>query len=105
MTLETIAFQYKDMTYLIGTADNINCNLEDVRGCDDDELATYCQAMLQGENRVDRMFKWMTYLGRIYGHEVHRLVQAQGVPHNFFTMLNSREGKCVVFGICPFLDN
>ena len=43
-----IDFQYLDLTYLLGTADDVNCKLEGTPNCDDHELATYCQAMLQG---------------------------------------------------------
>jgi hypothetical protein len=38
--------------------------------CNDNELATYCQAMLQGKNRLDRFLKWRDYINLFY----HRVI-------------------------------
>lgn len=86
--------------YLLGTADDDNCKLEGTLGCDDHELATYCQAMLQGINRSDRLKKWVAYLQHFYGVEVHRLVEAPGINHDPAAMLSSRAAKCVIFDNC-----
>lgn len=97
---QNIEFQYQDITYLLGTADDTNCKLESFPSCDDHELVTSCQAMLQGKNRVDRMRKWLKYLEFYFGHQVHHIVEAAGVPHDAIAMMSSNEGKCVIFGIC-----
>jgi hypothetical protein len=41
-------FPLRDITYLGGTNDTINCKLTGYPGCQDNDLATYCPAMLQG---------------------------------------------------------
>lgn len=53
-----VDFPMKKITYLAGLSDTVNCDLSGFEGCDDSDLATYCEAMLQGNNRVDRMIKW-----------------------------------------------
>lgn len=93
-------FGNRDIHYLIGTHDNRNCRLHDFAGCNDNELVAVCKAMLQGENRLDRMLKWKNYLKHFFGYDVHSLVLAHGVGHNAVDMLTSPEGKCLVFGIC-----
>jgi hypothetical protein len=107
MAANTLDFQYRDVTYLLGADDDLNCKLvnstliqDHHHPCDDHELATYCQAMLQGSNRVDRMLKWIAYLKLIYGRDVHRFVEVDGVSHNPIAMLYSSLGRCIVFGIC-----
>ena len=32
----------------MGTEDTVNCKMSNAVGCNDNELATYCPAMLQG---------------------------------------------------------
>lgn len=109
-------FPLLDMTYLVATNDYQNCRLgrsqaqnqnqTSLRGeekgsaCNDNELATYCQAMLQGENRLDRAVKWHAYLRHLYGREVHSMRWVEGVDHDPLGCLASRVGKCVIFGLC-----
>ena len=101
-----------DMTYLVGSADRSNCRLHNVTNfasstaaapaaavCNDNELATYCQAMLQGENRLDRALKWKAYLRHFYGREIHRLVFVEGATHDEAQLLGSAAGRCEVFGL------
>ena len=40
-------FATRDITYLVGTEDTANCKINAFPGCNDNELATYCPAMLQ----------------------------------------------------------
>lgn len=42
--------------------DSRNCKLQSIHDCNDNELATYCEAMVQGENRLDRFEKWKAYI-------------------------------------------
>lgn len=94
------ALPFADITYLVGSDDTANCHLEGHSGCNDNELATYCQAMLQGVNRLDRMLKWKAYLKHFYGREVHRMAFVEGVQHDALALLSSELGRCVVFGAC-----
>lgn len=93
-------FQYTDVIYLVGADDILNCRLHPFDSCYDNELATYCQAMLQGDNRVDRALKYKAYLTLLYKKPVHQIIFAPNVPHDAVKMLYSDVGKCVVFGIC-----
>ena len=43
-----IGFKNRNIIYLAGTSDTVNCQLDGYNGCNDNELATYCEAMLQG---------------------------------------------------------
>ena len=38
--------------------------------------------MLQGDNRLDRMLKWMQYLKWYYQRDVHAMRVAPGVGHD-----------------------
>lgn len=89
-----------DMTYLVATNDNVNCKLDNYPGCNDNDLATYCQAMLQGTNRLDRALKWKAYLRNFYGKEVHSIVFVEGIQHDPQGIINSDVGRCVIFGAC-----
>jgi hypothetical protein len=93
-------FQTRPVTYLLGTADTLNCKLSSFQGCDDNELATYCQAMLQGGNRVDRTLKYMQYLQHFYGKPTHTLVKVENVGHDPISMLMSPQARCLVFDLC-----
>ena len=85
-----LAYAERNIVYLMGTKDSCNCKLnaeeiscEDVTGrCVDNEMATYCQSMLQGTDRMDRMRKYVAYLRMFYGRPVHSLVYAQDIPHD-----------------------
>ena len=67
----------------------------------DNDLATYCPAMLQGNNRLDRILKWKMYLNFFYNDDnIHNVVFAEGVVHDPVQMLKSFQGKCVIFNIC-----
>lgn len=67
----------------------------------DNDLATYCPAMLQGNNRLDRLLKWKMYLTNYYEKEnIHNVVFANGIMHDPVQMLKSVKGKCVIFNIC-----
>ena len=94
-------FPTRDITYLVGTEDISNCKLKWYPGCSDNDLATYCPAMLQGNNRLDRILNWKMYLEDLYGNEnVHNVVFAEGVVHDPVQMLKSLKGKCVIFNVC-----
>jgi hypothetical protein len=45
---------------------NSNNNNNNGMYCTDNDLATYCQAMLQGDNRLDRFLKWKHYITDYY---------------------------------------
>ncbi len=93
--------------------------------CNDNELATYCQAMLQGENRFDRFIKWKQYLEdmfdplfvndtglnsrpNMYSFKIRGTNSAyylvKNVSHDAVQMLRSKAAKCVVFGHCDVID-
>jgi len=93
-------FQFSNVVYLIGMNDTLNCHLHPFDNCEDNELATYCQAMLQGDNRLDRALKYKAYLTLFYKRPVHRIVFSPNVPHDPVKMLYSNPGKCVVLGVC-----
>lgn len=93
-------FETRNVVYLAGTNDIENCKIHAHDGCEDNELATYCQAMLQGNNRLDRIIKWKAYLHLLYGRDVHPLVFALGVEHDPVKMVFSPTGRCVIFGTC-----
>ena len=38
--------------------------------------------MLQGDDRMDRMLKWMSYLEYYFGRKVHSLLLVEDVPHD-----------------------
>ena len=38
--------------------------------------------MLQGDNRMDRMLKWMRYLEYFFGRKVHSLLLVDDVAHD-----------------------
>ena len=85
----------------MGTEDTSNCKLKWYPGCCDNDLATYCPAMLQGNNRLDRILNWKIYLEKMYGTDnVHNVVFAEGVVHDPVQMLKSLKGKCVIFNVC-----
>ena len=95
-------FPSRDITYLVGTEDTSNCKLNGYIGCQDNDLATYCPAMLQGNNRLDRILNWKMYLRFYYNNDnIHNVVFAEGVVHDPVQMLKSPKGKCVIFHICP----
>ena len=57
--------------------------------------------MLQGDNRLERMLNWMSYLTYIYqSDDVQEIVFAEGVVHDPVLMLRSPQGRCVLFNIC-----
>jgi hypothetical protein len=86
----------------VGTEDTSNCKLNGFTGCQDNDLATYCPAMLQGNNRLDRILNWKMYLRFYYNNDnIHNVVFAEGVVHDPVQMLKSPKGKCVIFHICP----
>ena len=97
-------FQNLDITYLVGTDDNVNCDLSNPVGCNDNDLATYCPAMLQGDNRLDRALNWQAYLLHVYKRPVHRLFNALGVAHDPVQMLRSTSSRCAIFNVCD-VDN
>ena len=67
----------------------------------DNDLATYCPAMLQGSNRLDRLLNWKMYLTNYYEKDdIHNVVFADGIMHDPVQMLKSIKGKCVIFNIC-----
>ncbi|RYG67318.1 hypothetical protein EON64_07715 [archaeon] len=75
--------------------------MQTFEGCNDNELATYCQAMLQGSNRLDRFLKWRDYLTHFYG--VNTTIDytfVNNVTHDPVAMLRSKEAQCIVFGVC-----
>ena len=97
----TVEFPSRDVTYLVGTEDTLNCKLTNYPGCVDNDLATYCPAMLQGNNRLDRILKWKMYLNFFYNDDnIHNVVFAEGVVHDPVQMLKSIQGKCVIFNVC-----
>lgn len=99
--LNVLDFKNRDVTYLIGTDDTDNCKLNFKPWCNDMELATYCEAMLQGNNRVDRALKYLAYLSVYYKGDInHKLAFSNGIPHDPVRMLKSLAGKCTIFQSC-----
>jgi len=94
------SFPSKAITYLVGDQDTRNCKLFPSNDCADYELATYCQAMLQGNNRYDRAIKWKAYLRHFYGRDVHDIYFAGGIDHDPKAMIRSSIGRCVIFNVC-----
>ena len=114
-----LGFKNRNIVYLAGTSDTLNCKLSGSKGCDDNELATYCQAMLQGNNRLDRILKWKAYLNLLYANyttssqanktneqgekvglhkttevsTMHPLVFSRGVEHDPVKMVFSKVGR------------
>ena len=96
-----LEFKNRDVTYLIGSDDVDNCKLDYKPWCNDMELATYCEAMLQGNNRVDRALKYIAYLNGYYKGDInHKIAFSNGVPHDPIKMLKSTTGKCIIFQLC-----
>lgn len=78
--------------------DNVNCRLKNYQGCNDNQLATYCPAMLQGSNRLERFLNWKNHLKTFYYHtETQRVTYVPGVSHDAVMMLNSIEAQTVLF--------
>lgn len=101
----------RDITYLIGTYDNCNCQLEsndewcyDEKGtCVDHSFDKTCSGMLQGKSRYDRMIIWLEYLeytfpteARAHSSSTHQLYSAP-VGHDFDGMMRSEVGRCELF--------
>ena len=57
-----LEFLQRDMLHVVGMADSLNCKLSGFPGCMDNELATTCAAMLQGDNRLDRFFRYRQHI-------------------------------------------
>lgn len=57
-----LGFLHRNIHFLVGMNDSRNCKLQSIPDCNDNELATYCEAMVQGENRFDRFEKWKAYI-------------------------------------------
>eukprot|EP01039_Chlorochromonas_danica_P009981 gene9981-11039_t len=95
------AFPGRDLHFLIGLNDSLNCKLNTFPGCNDNDLATYCQAMLQGNNRLDRFEKWKNYL-EIYFHLNNTIdyIYVKDISHDPVAMLRSSEAKCLLFKHC-----
>ena len=76
--------------------------------CDDHELVTTCPGLLQGINRVDRMKRWIVYLQFYFkfddfiSQSNHLLVPVKNVGHDAEKMIESSEGKCLIFDICTY---
>lgn len=96
------AFPARNMHFLIGLNDSLNCKLSAFPGCMDNDLATNCQAMLQGNNRLDRFIKWKDYL-ETYFHLNNTILYSyvKDITHDPVAMLASPAAKCVVFKHCP----
>lgn len=132
---------HRNIHFLVGLNDSLNCKLQSqtiaadhsntISKCDDNELATYCQAMLQGENRLDRFEKWRAYVNSFYsssGEAAGAIIQAtqqdlwlhnnvtsggretglhnkvwyvRDVAHDPLAMLHSQEAHCMIFQYCP----
>ena len=91
------------MIHVVGMNDTHNCKLNNELGaCNDNELVTGCDAMLQGFNRLDRFLKWQDYLRtQIYREEtIHGVVQVKNIAHDPLAMLHTFEVQCLLFGVC-----
>ena len=133
----SIAFPTRNIHYLVGLNDSLNCDLDNSttynpttnswQGCNDNDLATYCQAMLQGNDRLDRFAKWRQSIGQVYHTNeagdtsycdlsavmvpssdyipatCSRVMYVPNIGHDFVGMLNSQAASCFVFNQCSAL--
>jgi len=76
------------VTYFLGTADNDpNAGALDIE----------CEAMLQGDHRLERGEIFFNYLCQFFDCSNHQLVYAEGVDHDGHDMFNSDEGRELIF--------
>lgn len=101
------AFPGRDLHLLIGLNDSLNCKLPGAgEGCQDNDLATYCPAMLQGANRLDRFLKWRDYLEAFYHlNNTIDYTFVKNIAHDAVAMLRSDAAKCVVFKYCEAMQS
>jgi hypothetical protein len=98
--LPYIAFKAVDLTHVVGLNDSHNCKLNYEHGeCNDNQLVTSCEAMLQGFDRLDRFFKWSDYLRtQIYhGEMIHNAVYVKDIGHDPLAMLQRPEVQRLLF--------
>jgi len=103
-TLATLAavqsyFKPKNVTYVLGLGD-ICTNLTTC-GCQDPIFDMTCQAMLQGNCRLQRGFAYYNSLTHIYGSQVQALVTVPGVGHDVCNMLLSPTVQSLLFTPLP----
>ena len=93
--LDTLINRYKrrKISYGVGSRDN-NPNSSSM----DDS----CQAMFQGDHRLERATIFVNYLKHIYGDlgDNHKLYLAQGVNHNSTTFYNRNNIRPLLFPGC-----
>lgn len=130
-----LEFPYRNIQFLVGLNDSVNCKLlspaaSPLPTCNDNDLATYCEAMLQGENRLDRFLKWRDYINDYYHQLIfsnasfivnneeflfnekhlqliqqnHLLLYVKDMTHDPQAMIRSVDGKCLLFDHCPAND-
>jgi PKD repeat protein len=87
-TLSEIRNRYEDrhITFMVGTDDT-----------DDHDLDTDCEAMLQGQHRLERMEIFFNYLQTYYDTSRKDLLYVKGVGHTNYGMLTSPEGRELIF--------
>jgi len=107
-TKATIRAQYpgRNVKYMIGSEEN-DCQCEEVKvgqwegtGGDCAEyLDCSCEARWQGVNRYERAYLFYQFMDTYYSGHVHELVEVPGVGHSSSGMMNSSEGKRLIFNI------
>jgi hypothetical protein len=84
---KTIKKQYKEreVVYLLGGADTLNSN----------DMDTACEAMLQGENRLQRGTIYYNYIAHVYSDSIyhkHIKTVVPGIGHEEYEIFTSTEG-------------
>jgi pimeloyl-ACP methyl ester carboxylesterase len=85
----------RDVVYLLGTADTCNSKLD--ASCDDHTLDTGCEAMLQGDFRLQRGDNYWEHLGRVLPGHRHTRQYVEGVGHDHLRMYSAPDGAPILF--------
>jgi hypothetical protein len=81
-------YESRTVVYMAGTEDNDSTH---------SSLDRSCQALLQGANRLERAEIYFNFLEAFYDTSNHSFLYAQGVGHTGYGMLNSKEGKALIW--------
>lgn len=84
-------YRQRFVFYLVGDADN---------DPDDPSLATNCEAMAQGPDRLERASRYFQHLVAVFGPDLQtrqRLTVLPGVGHSYAGLLNTDEGRRALF--------
>ena len=88
-------FINRNVTFLHGTSDV--CNHNDNSSCTDHDMDTSCNAMYQGEYRLERGIGFLRSLQEIYGTFQHRIDFVPFVGHDHVDMFQHPNGRRAIF--------